>query len=276
LETEKISEQTSQELDRLKFNHQVHLTGNIPLVDGHKLDCAYCHKLDTSKAYMQPVSYEVSCQSCHSLQFDASLPGLQIPHPTSTSDTAYNFLLTLPQQVEKFGREQQQITNPNRLQDFVSQKMTVLQARARRGDDLIHDVFYADNHRVTAGLPGEHPEAAPYPGCAYCHMVERSASGIPTVPPPLVPERWMTHAKFNHAKHATMSCEQCHGAILSSTKDSEIAFPTQASCVTCHSAKGQVVSTCVTCHGFHHTAPPGLSPATADLSPVRAMLLGLQ
>jgi DnaJ-class molecular chaperone len=52
-----------------------------------------------------------------------------------------------------------------------------------------------------------------------------------------------------------MSCEACHGQVLQSVKTSDINLPDKASCVTCHSAKGRVVSTCATCHDYHQQEP---------------------
>ena len=58
----------------LKFNHKIHLTAkDIPMVDGKKLDCAYCHKPDSHGAYMQSISFAKNCQACHSLQIDPTL-----------------------------------------------------------------------------------------------------------------------------------------------------------------------------------------------------------
>lgn len=273
VETDTMSDETAEQMNRFKFNHQIHLTGNIPMVEGHKLDCAYCHKLDASKAYMQPVTYETSCQACHSLQFDVNLPGLQVPHPAANSSIAYNFLLTLPVQVEKYAREQLNITDRNRVKDFVFEKMSALRERTRQGDDLIHDVYFADNQRMSFGIVnGEQHAQAAYPGCAYCHVVQSNGTGEPIIPKPLIPDRWLAHGKFDHSKHSSLSCDSCHGGIATSVKSAEVFIPTKASCVTCHSPKGGVTNTCVTCHNYHHTPPPGLS--TASVSPVKEMFLG--
>ncbi len=70
----------------LKFNHKLHLTGDIPMVNGQKLDCAYCHKPDSRGSYMQPISYAKNCQACHALQIDPTLPGFQIPHPSGPAE----------------------------------------------------------------------------------------------------------------------------------------------------------------------------------------------
>ena len=67
----------------LKFNHKLHLGGDIPMVDGKKLDCDYCHKPDSRGAYMQPINFAKNCQACHSLQIDPTLAGFQVPHPSA-------------------------------------------------------------------------------------------------------------------------------------------------------------------------------------------------
>ena len=78
--------------------------GDIPMVNGKKLDCAYCHKPDNRGAYMQPINFAANCQACHGLQIDPSLPDFQIPHPAvgGQSDTVRDFLLTLPTQYANY------------------------------------------------------------------------------------------------------------------------------------------------------------------------------
>ena len=69
-----------------------------------------------------------------------------------------------------------------------------------------------------------------------------------------------------------MKCEACHGQVVKSEKTSDINLPDKASCVTCHSPKGGVVSTCATCHDYHNKAAPD-SHVASD-SAVRQMMLG--
>lgn len=70
-----------QDRSRLRFNHRTHLrpADARGLADAtgqfHDLsqDCHACHEPDAEKRYMQPVSYEKHCRSCHPLVFDPEL-----------------------------------------------------------------------------------------------------------------------------------------------------------------------------------------------------------
>ena len=100
----------------------------------------------------------------------------------------------------------------------------------------------------------------------------KSMADGPVVTKPVTPDRWYVHARFDHAAHATMSCEACHGQALQSVKTSDILLPDKASCVTCHSPKGGVISTCATCHDYHNKTPAH-DVASGDSS-LRKMMLG--
>jgi len=249
----------------LKFNHKIHLSDKIPAVDGRKLDCAYCHKPDSRGAYMQPVSFAKNCLACHALQIDPTLPDFQIPHPAGitrdqTRDQANSvrdFLLTLPTQYAAYATEKQGLTGSTRIAAFVNQHMTLIRQRVREGADLERDVFFSDDRTVNFGIaqPPTGRQRALFPGCAYCHEVKPSPAQEPLVTRPVTPDRWYVHARFNHAAHITMNCNACHGHVLQSEKTSDIGLPDKASCTTCHSPKGRVVSTCTTCHDYHNKTP---------------------
>jgi len=147
--------------------------------------------------------------------------------------------------------------------------MTLIRQRIREGADWERDVFFSDDRTVHFGIaqPATSRQRALFPGCAYCHEVKPSAAQEPIVTKPVTPDRWYVHAQFNHAAHITMTCEECHAPspgsklhnadspdVLKSEKTSDINLPDKASCVTCHSAKGRVVSTCATCHDYHNKA----------------------
>lgn len=263
IQTEHLSDPNT-----LKFNHKVHLTGKIPEVDGHKLDCAYCHKPDSHGAYMQPISFAKNCQACHALQIDPTLPDFQIPHPTGDmqANSVRNFLLTLPTQYATYATEKKGLTDPAQIAAFVNQHLLGIRQRIRQGADLERDVFFTDDRTINFGVaqPPTVRERALFPGCAYCHEVKASAAREPIVTKPVTPDRWYAHARFDHAAHITMNCNACHGQALQSVKTSDILLPDKASCVTCHSPKGRVVNTCASCHDYHNQAPSnGVASASA-------------
>ena len=256
----------------LKFDHNIHLTGDIPLVDGKKLDCTYCHKPDSRGAYMQPITFAANCQVCHSLQIDPSLPDFQIPHPQpgGEANSVRDFLLTLPAQYATYARDKKGLVTTADVNAFVLQHMTALRQRVRMGADLEKDVFFADSRDINLG-PGSAPNRALFPGCAYCHEVKSSTAGEPIVTKPVTPDRWYVHAKFDHAAHNTVSCESCHSQARQSKLTSDVLLPDKTSCVACHSPKGGVVSNCVTCHEYHNQSP---DQAVTDNSALRKMMLG--
>jgi hypothetical protein len=75
-----------------------------------------------------------------------------------------------------------------------------------------------------------------------------------------VPDTWMPKARFDHEKHLTFKCADCHESVAKSKKSGDVALPDIASCRLCHTgskpATNKVVSTCIACHGFHEPGHP--------------------
>jgi hypothetical protein len=241
--------------DTLSFNHALHLTGgNIPLLGGKPLECASCHRPDASGAFMQRVSFEQNCRACHSLQFDERNPGMQLPHGDAAYARAY--LRSLPAQYADYGAHQLGLTEQRALARYVKEQMARLREQSRTGELLEEQVFFSDTRQgpaaAIAGVAGT--GRAKYAGCALCHEVKSRGTAVPVITPPVIPDRWMTHAKFNHAKHTAMACTDCHAA-AKSERTSDIIMPTQQSCTACHSPKGGVSDSCTTCHAYHNTPP---------------------
>ncbi|MDB6092821.1 MAG: hypothetical protein JWM32_383 [Verrucomicrobia bacterium] len=241
--------------DTLAFNHARHLTGDIPLLNGKRLDCASCHQVDTSGAFMRPVSFEQNCRACHSLQFDERNPTMQLPHGDATYVRAY--LRSLPVQYAQHATRDLGITSSTEVDNFVKEQMANLRTRVRTGEMLEQQVFFSGGKKTPAtgisGLDGS--GRASFAGCAYCHEVTpKPGSSVPEITPPAMPDRWMPHARFNHSKHVQVDCTKCHSAERSQLT-SDIIMPTQQSCVECHSPKGGVNFSCTECHNYHNTPP---------------------
>jgi len=235
--------------DTLKFNHALHLTGTtIPkLAGGKKLDCAFCHQPDAAGAFMKPVEFEKNCRVCHSLQFDPQTPELQLPHGSAEFVSA--FLRSLPKQylnlAAQFGKDED-------ANIFVEKKLADLRAQFGSGEDLEKRVFFSTSTTAPEISVGNVSGAARaiFPGCAYCHEVKKSSARAPEITKPIQTERWLAQAKFNHTKHASVACAQCHDAVRS--KDTaDILLPAKEACVTCHSPRGGVADTCAECHTYH-------------------------
>jgi Class III cytochrome C family len=240
--------------DILRFNHQRHFAADIPLVNGKKLDCKFCHTTDADGRYYERISYTKNCQICHALQFDPKNPELTIPHGSATAVRA--FLRTLPTQYADLA-VRKKITKPNEIQNFVMKQMTQLRDRVRSGEEFERQVFFAtDPYKPTRN--GDTRTRASFAGCAFCHEVKPVANSAPAITKPLLVDRWMPLAKFNHAKHTSVKCDDCHHATLS-RETSDVLMPVKANCVTCHSPQGKVVSECTTCHTYH--AMPSVAAA---------------
>ncbi|MDZ4780199.1 MAG: cytochrome c3 family protein, partial [Planctomycetia bacterium] len=91
-------------------------------------------------------------------------------------------------------------------------------------------------------------------GCRFCHTLEERDSGL-SVTPTAIPDRWQTHARFNHASHRLLDCGACHDRATGSTATAEILLPGIAICRECHGASasksGQAGDRCVECHDYH-------------------------
>ena len=260
--------------DVLRFNHQRHFAGDIPQVNGQKLDCNYCHKPDPENRFYQRINFTANCQACHSLQFDAKNPEMKIPH----GDVALvrTFLRTLPAQYADYARLKKGKTSESEVQNFVAQQVRQLREQFHTGDQLEQAVFFEkDPYKPQREMPAM--TRANFAGCAFCHDVKAASNAPPVITKPFLVDRWMPQARFNHAKHLSVRCDECHRDAHQSHETSDVLMPAKASCVVCHSPKTKKVSSdCITCHNYH--APPQTVTAAkvqADArGSLREMLLG--
>jgi len=188
------------------------------------------------------------------LQFDVETPGLNLPHGDVNVVSA--FLHSLPKQYADFAARSG-ITTVDGQREFAGRKLKHLQAQVASGEEFEQRVFLSTALRGPMANVGtvSGAERALFPGCAYCHEVKSTAAGKAEITKPIMIERWLTHARFNHAKHSSSTCTQCHQAEKSrETKD--IILPTKETCAACHSPRGGVVDSCVTCHVYHNEDQP--------------------
>ena len=241
--------------DVLRFNHQRHEAADIPLINGKKLDCAYCHKPEPDGRYYQRISFAANCQACHSLQFDAKNPELVLPHGDPAA--VRSFLRTLPNQYAELAARKG-ITPASQIQSFVNKQMTQLRERVRSGEDFERQIFFTVDPYKPQRDPAAPQTRGSFYGCAFCHEVKPVVNAAPAITKPVFVDRWMPQAHFNHAKHASVSCAECHHA-SQSRETSDVLMPAKESCVSCHSPKGKAIAACITCHNYH--APPQFAAA---------------
>jgi hypothetical protein len=235
-----IHAQKLKDTDTLKFNHRLHLGDTVKTKNGGKLVCADCHKPDTAGAFYQKISFEKNCRECHSLQFDKHNPEMQLPH--GNPETVRAYLRSLNIQYADLGRKKG-INEQRALENFVETQLQNLRAEKLSGENLEQQVFFSAAKKSL-------DERALYPGCAYCHEVKAHGELVPVITKPRIPDRWLPRARFDHSKHVTMVCAECHD-VRRSELTADILIPGKASCVTCHSPKGGVRNDCAECHGFH-------------------------
>jgi hypothetical protein len=271
--------------DTLKFGHQFHLSERVRTADGKQLTCEYCHKIDGNGTYMQPISYEKSCQECHQLQMDVAQPNFLIPHPgkgDNNQNAVRDFLHNLPTEYHNFAIQTLH-KQGGEVDAYVAGAMKRVRQRIRSGEDLEQEVFYSnidkvdlegEKHAIYYGgpAPTQSPMRSVFQGCVVCHEV-KTVAGQNVVTPPVIPDRWEAHANFSHAAHQGImpDCRQCHEMAATSEKTSDILLPDKASCVKCHSPAGNVASTCTTCHDFHNESP---AHQMAAGTPMKKLLLG--
>lgn len=231
-----------RDTNTLKFNHRRHLleTNDIPLVNGARLDCAFCHQPGAGGAFMQRLSYEQNCRVCHSLQFDDQNPGLVLPHGRAEHVRA--FLRSLPTHYAELAQRDGDKT-PTDVNEFVTKQMARLRDQFVDGTNLEREIFFTASRKSPEGR-------TKFDGCATCHEVKSSFLAAPSIAPVSMADRWMIRAHFDHSKHTTVTCVKCHAATKS--KDTaDIIMPSKATCVECHSPKGRVASNCSFCHSYH-------------------------
>jgi hypothetical protein len=249
------------ETSGLKFPHAKHLAAEgLKTLDGVKhLDCVNCHTPQPGGALIAPIDFEAHCQTCHRLDFDLRMPDRQVVHG-KVADVQY----MLSEFYSKVALEGGY--------DDVSAPVTVRQRR-RPGQPAVtaqeqrDALAWARNKalEVTDTLFGSRT-------CTVCHTVTKDPAATQAgwvVAPVRVSGSWYEKASFNHAKHATMACKDCHQAQLS-LSSADLLIPAIGSigsrsvdppfaCRDCHGGehdKQLLGSTCIDCHGFHQAAMP--------------------
>jgi hypothetical protein len=233
----------------LKFNHQLHLTG-ISLANGRKMSCADCHTPDAAGVYHLKITYDQNCKDCHQLQFDVENPELTLPHGNAAH--VRDFLRSLPAQYADFGANRKKITARRDLEAFVQEQMKRIRQEMGSGEEFEQRIFFSNARTAPVSRIDERAEtgSARFSGCAYCHTVIASASEVPQVVKPIVPDRWLIRARFAHGKHSKIACNSCHD-VEHSRQTADILLPAKQTCATCHSPSGGVANSCSTCHDYH-------------------------
>ena len=238
----------------LVFNHAEHMKPGLKGSAGPvSLECATCHtatlRVDGRQGdRMQPVNFETSCRSCHSLGFDKHVQA-EAPHKSPAEVHAF-----VVASLTEFAQDHPQVV-AEEIRDWP--KEASLPGRAmmpapRNQQEWINDSVM----RAETILWRER--------CGLCHKAD---AGIPedgTLPvyqPVRQPERWFGSAVFSHPAHGAVACADCHVKALGSAGEHEVVLPSIETCRKCHDgrsspqgpvlAAGHAESGCFLCHVYH-------------------------
>jgi hypothetical protein len=248
----------------LLFNHQVHLAPAGVLNSRREtvhLACSDCHVAQADGRYMTPLNYKQHCAECHPLRVEklGELPHeapelvlgalreriarLQLESaaepPVPESRDGQPLLRLLPKPVELT-----ELQAKSAAQMLAQADHTVFGLEAKGFCRQCHKVEIRNG--VWHIAPGEPASAG---GSAPGEPASAGGSAAMT------PQRWLTHAKFHHEKHRTITCTECHAATASSNT-SDVLLPSIATCRKCHGTSvatigATIASDCVTCHEYH-------------------------
>lgn len=238
----------------LKFPHDVHLNAaGIPGPDGKvKLECNSCHKINSDGVSFQAVTMKENCQHCHALRFELAVPNREVPH--GSVDQVLSTLREFYSYVDVSGVP---------LDKRPESKGTISILRPGKQESV--STFINTPGGVRSRAIASATELFEKTSCVVCHQVSRSSEqgkeGTPDQDMPqwkiaAIPSQhaWMPKAKFNHSKHFSAQCTDCHDATKSKNA-SDVLIPTIDQCRDCHvgkdSVKNKITSDCGLCHGFH-------------------------
>lgn len=232
----------------LKFNHEIHLRRDgLNTPKGRKtLECASCHTPEPGGAGMKPIAFEPMCRECHALGFDTLAPERELPHAKVEA-----VIYTLDEFYARRALE-------GGYAD--ARAPTIVRERRRPGSPPLSR---QEQLEALAWARDRSREAARtiFTGkaCVTCHTVTppRGADDEWKVAPVRVAGAWYVEASFTHARHATMTCNDCHAEAERSRASNDLLIPGIENCRQCHagadSASGKLASTCIACHDYHRS-----------------------
>lgn len=245
----------------LKFSHAVHLKSEgVDSPQGQRvLECADCHHPEPGGAYMLPVNMERDCQSCHQLNFDPAVPERTLPHGDLAQLSLFLnefYALQALQGGYTSADAPDSIKRRRRPNERVSKReqRDALQWARRTALKITREVVET---RI----------------CISCHTITTASGDAAgwSIEPVHQPLRWFPLSRFNHAKHDSSACTDCHAA-RNSDNSNDVLLPGIENCRKCHGgarAEDKYASTCIVCHQFHLSGKPayGLHTDThADLN----------
>ena len=229
----------------LIFSHAAHLVPEgFPVLGYKQMICGDCHLAEPSGQGFLAITYKGQCQRCHALKYDAEPSYLrakpEVPHGDDARVQAdiqgfYSSLALQGGVAETQAPDTARRVPGTPFAPDEEQRLRVQDWVARKTKEALATVFFE-----------------PRRGCAYCHVVERGANTLRVAPVKML-TRFLAPARFDHAKHAPIDCDDCHQAKVSQAS-TDVLIPGKERCATCHGAETasfNVQTTCTSCHVFH-------------------------
>ncbi len=233
----------------IEFSHAVHLAKEGVKSPDHgkvQLACADCHQPEPGGKYMAKLNFESQCHQCHKLNFEAADPKLELPH--GDDHRIQTFL----------GGYYADRAIKGDIQPFSAPPVAL--ERHRPGEALPPLEHLEVKDWVNKYVSNVDAEVMRFRVCGKCHTVSLNKDGNEAQPWKVEPLGFGKHkfpmAEFDHDKHKTQECTDCHDAEKSEHSE-DVLLKGIASCRGCHGGAGvknKVASTCIDCHGFH-TSP---------------------
>lgn len=246
----RVFDETHPDIERppdtntLKFDHKLHLAARgVFNAEGRRevLQCAQCHKLVADKSGKwdpKPIAFASDCQRCHRLTFDARFPNAEVPHGG----------------------------DPGIVYGFLGGIYSGDSSLATKSPEEVRRIFATRASRSageSAVVSAEHVIKAK---CTVCHEL-KTVSGRLVATRPVLPVRWIKHARFSHSE-PHRECESCHANARQSALTSDILLPQIKACATCHAPSGaRPGSTCLTCHEYHERSKSSQTNVAAAVVP---------
>lgn len=223
---------------------EAHVGAVEHLSDGRlSMTCASCHERDAAGRYMQPISFDRHCVSCHEGNLE----------PIGPRRAVHGDISELIEQVNH------QLLG-ERLKDALANPAAESDSPAEPETDM-DSLIAPERHRMFDQVLA---------GCGKCHFKAavtrpRRPKGEPfDIASPGIPDRWLNRSVFSHESHRAVTCLECHEQAITGEKTSDIMLPSIDSCRQCHTPAEGVRSDCVMCHLYHPPLEPQ-SPGTLTI-----------
>jgi hypothetical protein len=261
----------------LRFTHATHMQPGLRNAVGgtQNLQCQYCHNpiinAEGRQGFtMAPVSFEKSCRSCHSLDFDTHIQK-EAPHARVAEVKAF-----VEQEITSFAQQHPDVV-AGEIRNWPSE--TILPGQTRmaaphstsewianrtlRAETILWrekcELCHKDLNRSGDAAPKFEPtmhtasmempptggsmsrmasliggESKPQPQPLLITASMPMAVTLPNIEPSYQPSRWFKAAVFSHPAHQAVECAECHTKALASNSGADVLMPSIATCRRCH------------------------------------------